>query len=278
MKRLSVLGLACALSLFGAKPRVTSVAGPHTAHPHSKFGAKPHSNTGSDSSIIPVLILGGEWTASIVFNNTLDAEIKFPVTFYTQGQEWELPVRDVGSASQLSLDLPPLGSVRIDFDYSADQAAVGFAIVDQPCDSAGNCGGVGAYTVLRNHNAARAQDFEVSYQLGSTLGGDPQIYMFDQSSYSQMVVNLTNACVASDCATSSVTLELLDENGGKFFQDTEELAPGEVKILNFAQMSSTTWNYVGLIRLSGTDNIVVTGHRINETGSFTPLHSYNYNQ
>jgi hypothetical protein len=278
MKRLCILGIVCALSSFGAKPHVKASAKPHAAKPHSQLAAKPHSNTGSDSNVIPVIILGGEWTTSIVFNNTLDADIQFPVTFFSQGAEWELPVRDVGPASQLTLSLPARGSIRIDFDYSSNETAVGFATVDQPCDNSNNCGGVGAYTVLRNHNAARRQDFEVSYQLGSTLGGDPQVFMFDQSSYSQMVVNLTNACLDSSCGTAVVTLELLDENGDRFYLDTEDVAPGEVSILNFAQMSSTTWNYVGMIRLTGTDNIVVTGHRINETGSFTPLHSYNYNQ
>jgi hypothetical protein len=53
--------------------------------------------------------------------------------------------------------------------------------------------------------------------------------------------------------------------------------PGEVKILNIAQMSSATWNRIGMVRVSSTlDGIMVSGHRINDTGSFTPLVSYNY--
>jgi hypothetical protein len=53
--------------------------------------------------------------------------------------------------------------------------------------------------------------------------------------------------------------------------------PGEVKILNIAQMSSATWNRVGMVRVtSPLDGIMVSGHRINNTGSFTPLVSYNY--
>lgn len=273
MKKLYILGIACALTSFGAKPHVKV-----SAEPHSRISVKPHSNTSTDSSIIPVIIVGGEWTTSIVFNNTIDADIQFPVSFFSQGFDWELPVTDVGPASQLTISLPARGSTRIDFDYSSNEAAIGFAIVDQPCDSDGNCDGVGAYTVLRNHNPARKQDFEVSYQLGSTLGGDPQQFMFDQSNYTQMVVNLTNTCLASSCETAAVRIELLDENGDRFFLDTEDLGPGEVKILNFAQMSSATWNHVGMIHFSGTNDIVITGHRINETGSFTPLHSYNYNQ
>lgn len=281
MKKLFVLGIACAFSSFGAKPHVQIGAKPHVklaAKPHAKPGVKPHSNTGSDSNIIPVMILGGEWTTSIVLNNTIDADIEFPISFFSQGAEWELPVTDVGPATQLTISLPALGSIRLDFDQLSNTAEVGFAIVDQPCDNANNCGGVGAYAILRNHNAARRQDFEVSYQLGSELGGDPQIFMFDQSSFAQMVVNLTNACLDSSCGTARVDLELLDENGERFYLDTEDIEPGEVRIVNFAQLSSATWNYVGLIRLTGTDNVVVTGHRINETGSFTPLHSYNFNQ
>ncbi len=46
----------------------------------------------------------------------------------------------------------------------------------------------------------------------------------------------------------------------------------EVKILNLAQLSMTTWNRLGTIRVvSSASDLVVSGHRINETGSFTPL-------
>jgi hypothetical protein len=50
-----------------------------------------------------------------------------------------------------------------------------------------------------------------------------------------------------------------------------------ITILNIAQMSTTTWNRIGMVRVScAVDGIMVSGHRINDTGSFTPLVSYNY--
>ena len=46
----------------------------------------------------------------------------------------------------------------------------------------------------------------------------------------------------------------------------------EVKILNLAQLSMTTWNRLGTIRvISSSFDFVVSGHRTNATGSFTPL-------
>ena len=113
--------------------------------------------------------------------------------------------------------------------------------------------------------------------LASTLTGSPQQFVFDQSNFAQMVVNLTNYCVESFCDGETVTIEIFDESGKRFFDDTETISPSEVRIINFAELSSQTWNKVGMVRLSGGNDIAVTGHRINETGSFTPLYSYNYN-
>jgi hypothetical protein len=103
--------------------------------------------------------------------------------------------------------------------------------------------------------------------------------MFDQSNYAQMVLNLTNTCIQDFCAslTQTATIEIFDENGKQFYVAAETLMPGEVRILNIAQMSSATYNLIGMVRVSSTlDGVMVSGHRINETGSFTPLVSYNY--
>ena len=91
-----------------------------------------------------------------------------------------------------------------------------------------------------------------------------------------MVVNLANTCYQSFCDPTTVTLEIFDEGGTRFYVNAATVAPGEVKIVNFAQVDQSTWNRVGMLQLTGVARIVVSGHRINETGSFTPLVSYDY--
>lgn len=245
----------------------------------SAFAAKPRSNAGPGDDVIPVIIVGGEWTTAIVFNNTNDLQVQFPLNFFNQDGLWELPVKGHGPGSQFNVTIPPRGTLKIEFDSVPGGPFVGFGMIDVPCnfDPGTYCSGVGTYTVLRNHNSARRQDFEVSYQLASTIALSQQQFLFDQSNFAQMVLNLTNYCTGSFCDADTIALQLFDEKGESFFSDIETVAPGEVKIINFAQMSSKTWDHVGMVRLTGMFHTVVTGHRINETGSFTPLYSYNYN-
>lgn len=257
MKLLLITVLSCAL-VFAAKP-------------------KPHDTLIGFDDTVPVILLGGEWKTSIIFNNTNTQTVQFPLSFFNAGGPWNLPVSGVGNTSAVTVTLPPMGTVKIEFNYSSQQTTAGFATVNIPCDDPpATCGGVGVYAMLRNHNSARKQDFEVAYQLGVSINADQQQFPFDQSNFSQVVVNLTNTCYQDFCGTSTVALEIFDQNGARFFQDSEDLQPGEVKILNIAQLSQDTWNKVGMIRLSGVAEIVVTGHRINDTGSFTPLAAYEY--
>jgi hypothetical protein len=239
---------------------------------------KPHDSLFSFDNTIPIIIVGGEWKTVLLFNNTNDQSVTFPISFFNQNGPWSLPLNGLGTLDDYQVSLPAQGSQRIEIDYSGD-TQVGFGMVQVPCstDPGMTCGGVGGYLMLRNHNAARAQDFEVSYQFGTQTPGEVQQFMFDQSNFAQMVVNLTNTCYQSFCQNTTVKLEALDESGTPFFVTIETLAPGEVKILNFAQLSQSTWNRVGMLKISDPDQqVVVSGHRINETGSFTPLVSYNY--
>lgn len=243
------------------------------------FGAKKHDSIGPGDTTIPVIIVGGEWSTVIVFNNTNDAAVKFPVDFLNQDGPWELPVKDSGTSSRFTISLAAKGSTKIEIDYQSSITAVGYAMITPPGCTSGEdsvCAGVGVYALLRNHNAARKQDFEVSYQLANGFAASPQQFIFDQSNFAQMVLNLTNPCVQF-CRGVTVTLEIFDEQGQQFYVDAIDLGAGEVKILNIAQLSSATWNRIGMVRVSG-DGVIITGHRINETGSFTPLISYTYNQ
>jgi hypothetical protein len=250
------------------------------------FAAKPtpHDSSGPGYDAIPIIILGGEWTTTIMFNNTNEVPFSFPLTFYNQGGQWTVPITGYGNVSLLNISLPALGTLKLEFDYSSAATSVGFAVVNVPCQGFNPgqyCAGVGAYAILRNHNAARAQDFEDNYPLGQSTALSPQQFMFDQSDNAQMVLNLTNTCVQDFCSGliqgPNATIEIFDENGVRFYVDAETVMPGEVMILNIAQMSSATWNRIGMVRVtSPLDGIMVSGHRINNTGSFTPLVSYNY--
>jgi hypothetical protein len=236
------------------------------------------SNDGPGDDIIPIIILGGEWNTVIVFNNTNDLPVEFPLSFFSQGKPWAPPLKGGGNSSMYTIDIPARGTRRLEFDYSGD-TVVGFGTIDVPCNFGPGqyCAGVGVYTLLRNHNSARAQDFEVAYQLGSTLAPSPQSFLFDQTDSAQIVLNLTNYCNYSFCTTATVTIQVFDETGQQFYLNTVNVAPRSVTIVNIAQLSSQTWNRAGMIRLLGTNYIVVTGHRVNATGSFTALYSYDYN-
>jgi hypothetical protein len=264
MKRLAISVCVSTALLFAAKP-------------------KPHDSAGPGNDTIPIIILGGEWTTTIMFNNTNDVAASFPLYFYNQDGQWTVPVHGYGNVNTLNISLPARGTLKLEFDYSAPATSIGFAMVNVPCgfDPGQYCAGVGAYAILRNHNSARQQDFEDSYPLGQSTALSPQQFLFDQSDNGQIVLNLTNTCIQDFCADliqgPNATIEIFDENGNRFYVDAETVASGEVKILNIAQMSSATWNRIGMVRVSSAvDGIMVSGHRINETGSFTPLVSYNY--
>jgi hypothetical protein len=219
--------------------------------------------------------VGGEWTTVVVFNNTNDLPVQFPVSFLNKDGPWPVSIKGLGTFSTYNVSLAAKGSQRIELTYSGSDTLVGFAITNVPCGDQ-LCGGVGGYVLLRNHNAKRQQDFEVSYQLTDGFASSPQEFLFDQSNFAQMVLNLTNTCVDSFCGSSTVTIEIFDENGQRFYLDTFDMNAAEVKIMNFAQISMDTWNKVGMVRLTGANQIVVSGHRINETGSFTPITAYGY--
>jgi len=245
--------------------------------------SKPRDSAEPGNDTIPIIILGGEWTSAIMLNNTNDVAASFPMYFYNQDGQWTVPLKGYGNVNTLSISLPARGTLKLEFEDSSPSASVGWAMVNVPCgfDPGQYCAGVGAYAILRNHNSARQQDFEVNYPLGQSTALSPQQFMFDQSNNAQMVLNLTNTCIQSFCGDlidgPNVTIEIFDESGNRFYSDVETVTPGQVTILNIAQMSSATWNRIGMVRItSALDQIMVSGHRINDTGSFTPLVSYNY--
>jgi hypothetical protein len=230
MKRLLILVCVSAALLFAAKP-------------------KPHDSSGPGNDTIPIIILGGEWTTTIMFNNTNDVAVSFPLNFYNQDGQWTVPIQGYGNVNALTISLPARGTLKLEFDYSSASTSVGFAMVNVSCgfNPGQYCAGVGAYALLRNHNSARAQDFEDNYPLGQSTALSPQQFMFDQSNNAQMVLNLTNTCIQDFCAGlidgPNVTIEIFDQNGNQFYVDAETVMPGQVAILsgvNYFFRSTTT--------------------------------------
>src|ERR1700730_7774317 len=80
---------------------------------------KPRDTISPGDEIIPIIILGGEWTTVIVLNNTNDVPVLFPITFFNQNGPWALPIKGLGTLSLYTVELPPRGTLRLEFDYSA---------------------------------------------------------------------------------------------------------------------------------------------------------------
>jgi hypothetical protein len=66
------------------------------------------------------------------------------------------------------------------------------------------------------------------------------------------------------------------DSGAQVFVDIVDVPPRSVRIVNFAHLSQATWQVFGMLQVTGGDELVLSGHRINKTGSFTPLMSFDY--
>ena len=89
--------------------------------------------------------------------------------------------------------------------------------------------------------------------------------------YGETVLNFTN--LNEQKKVFPVTV--YSDDGAVIANGTMTVGGYAVGVLNFAQADSGTWNRFGWIEI-GTDDkkLILSGHRINETGSFTPLYSY----
>ena len=239
---------------------------------------KSRDLVGPGDDIVPLVIVGGEWQTTLVFNNTNELPVSFPIQFFREGQPWAVTVQGAGTFSTYNITLGARGSIRMVLQAQNSDTLVGFARLDVPCGFGDNetCGDVGVHAFLKNHNPARPQDFEVNYQPATILTFDDQHFVFDQTEFAQMVVNITNYCNYSFCDTQTVTLIVRDANGQQAYVDVVDVPPNSVRIVNFAQRSQATWNVSGMLHVTGGDDIVLSGHRINPTGSFTPLMSFDY--
>jgi|GEM_PF-2104250 len=232
--------------------------------------------------IAPHIIAGGEWRSEVILTN--HAASPRPVAFIGFKQdgtrwEWSLPhfQNEVVSSGFQTLTyyrstLAPGETRVIRFDRQGD-AEYGWAAF-LSCFEIDRCGDVSGYVLLRNHNSERQQDFELSYPFTDRLS-TKHTMLFDQTNWSQMVLNLTNAAdtVAWETATV-VTITVTNEIGATVFQKDYSLPKSGTAIVNMAHETESLWGVRGRVDIrikSGYAPLLVTGIRINETGSFTPV-------
>ena len=223
----------------------------------------------SSAEYLPQVISGGEWTTTISLNNRNDVPVVIKISFYdAAGKAWAAPVEGKGKVSTVSVTVVGNGSAQLRISEVTNTTTAGWAYVDIPCSTGATCGNVAASVALRNRNALRAQDFELSYP---ALAPDTEwILPFDQSAYQQMVVTVTHASTY-ETTKGSVTLSLRDESGNRVWSKVLDFPAKGSVIYNVAQDAKETWLKTGTLEISSTRYMVVSALRINETGSFTPI-------
>lgn len=234
-------------------------------------------SAGAYFSAVPVVITGGEWTTVIVVGNPGDAPATFTGTFYRDGAKWRVGIKPTDGqcnpcqpTAEWRFTLASSASFRFELT-KPESTEVGYLEL-YSVDSSAKA--VTVQSFLRNHHPARAQDFEVTYQVAPLMDVGPKRIVFDQMNYSQVVVNVTNTGDNPRALTFRVNWsDGTSENIGHF-----EIAPHSVRIINFASSFKQTWNRYGLLiaDYGYSDGLTVTAHRINETGSFTPLVPFNF--
>lgn len=228
-------------------------------------------------AVVPQIIVGGEWQTVIVLHNRLDLARKVTVEFFkSDGSVWNLPLPEFyrNTDQEMETTLRPGETRYIPFSSSAGSATFGFGIFDFPCEGSGNCGQIAGNVFLRNHNPARLQDFELSYHLTETE--DEMVMPFDQTNWGQVVMNLSCGDDWGGYWLSDTLYEvtIYDELNAVKFQKDYFLKAGASIIVNFAHESQTTWNVRGRLQVrvkAGSTGVVLSGLRINDTGSFTPI-------
>jgi hypothetical protein len=104
--------------------------------------------------------------------------------------------------------------------------------------------------------------------------------LFDQGNWGQMVLNITNAADTVFWETdTTVEVVVYGEAGNEIFRRDYDLPKGGTRIINMAHETESLWHMRGRVNVrvkSGYAPILLTGIRINETGSFTPVQSMAY--
>ena len=233
-------------------------------------------SAGAYFNILPIVMTGEEWTTTILLSNPGDIQTTFKGSFYKDGSPWQVAIETDQTCNPCvpsavwNFVLAPKASFRFQVGQT-ENTEVGYLEL-YGLESASKS--VTAQSMLRNHHPLRAQDFEIAYQVAPLLDSGPKLMAFDQANWGQVVTNLTNS---SDSKISvEFTVQWSDgktENVGQF-----DLQPRSVRIFNFAKIFQSTWQRYGLLKVDYryAMGVTVTGLRINESGSFTPLVPFNF--
>lgn len=231
----------------------------------------------SQRSVVPQIIVGGEWTTTIMLHNRINLPRTVTVRLIrSDASEWDLMMPHFHRNNNLlQTTLQPNESRYIHFSGGAS-TSFGYAIFGFPCEDSKNdiCGDITGNVLLRNHNDARVQDFELSYNLTETK--KIMTIPFDQTNWGQVVMNLSNAHSHGNLYDTVYEVTVYDELNTIKFRKDYSLNAGTSIIVNMAHESQATWNVRGRLEARvktgrSSEAVLLSGLRINETGSFTPL-------
>lgn len=240
-----------------------------------------------NKAFVPHLIAGGEWNSEAIITNHADTprDVAF-LAFKQDGSPWgwNLPgfstqTRPSGpfAATYYLTTLAAKETRSIKFEKDGD-AEFGWAMLAS-CFTVDRCGDLSGYILLRNHNPARMQDFELSYPFVDRLSTGATMF-FDQTNWSQMVLNIANAADTVPWETDATfDVKVFNETGAQVFQKDVFVKKGGTVIINMAHESQALWGVRGRVEVrlkSGNTYLFLTGIRINETGSFTPVSSMTF--
>ena len=235
----------------------------------------------------PHIIAGGEWQSEVVL--TKHADVARSVAFYAWKQDgspwvWDLPqfrneTRQVGPQNvQYYLTTLASKETRVIHFRREGDAEYGWAYFPS-CWDVDQCGDVSGYVLLRNHNPLRAQDFETSYPFTDRQSKGFTM-LFDQTNWAQMVLNLSNAADTVPWETDATfAVKIFNEAGAELYAKDVFLKKGGTTIINFAHESESLWGVRGRVEVrlrSGFTYMLLTGIRINDTGSFTPVQAMGF--
>ncbi|MEI9811913.1 MAG: hypothetical protein WDO18_04235 [Acidobacteriota bacterium] len=232
-------------------------------------------------TIIPQLIIGGEWNSTIRFFNRGSASIPRTEFYFVDNvgnlMEVTFQVVTVSTTGQLTKGEPVTTTSGYFFlapGYGLEATFTGGAqtqfghVLIGACVN-GSCSTAGLYgeVILRNRNSTRP-DFESIFPFEQPA--NLQYMPFDHRDGFTSVLYLV-----SPLSASTVTLDFRNLADRTIRRLTISMADGESKILSLHVLAPETIGALGtLVINSGSAFVVPTALRINPSNSFSPVRAY----
>jgi hypothetical protein len=221
----------------------------------------------SSDTIIPQFVHGGGWSTTLTFVNTGDATVQFDVNFYkNDGSAWNVPIVGLTTPVGVKVTLPPKQTIDVQTRDGSVATEQGWAEVDYSIGAIGNVTGLG---VFRQRVTGRP-DFEAVVPLSYYLNSRAFLLFDETQGYSTGI-----AWVASRPYTSStLTINIRDENGNRILLDQVTLKPLEKQVFSLGSRYPQTAGKRGSIEITCNPGYFsALGLRFNPSGAFTSIHT-----